>query len=145
MIKMLSMYKNVRRLCWFDTRQFHYIQGYQAKNVSSKLKVFLLCLLQIWCKIRTDAKNNITHCKNQRRHWCDVMWCDVMWCDVMWCDVMWCDVMEDISIGVKSVIFGQLTSAARLFAQLHAGTRKSLSGILAASTWTVNRICLKSR
>ena len=35
--------------------------------------------------------------------------------------------MDDVSIGKKSMIFGQLASVARLFAQFHAGT-KSFSG-----------------
>ena len=31
--------------------------------------------------------------------------------------------MDDVSIGKKSMIFGQLVSVARLFAQFHAGTK----------------------
>ena len=34
--------------------------------------------------------------------------------------------LEDISVGKKSMIFGQLASVAMFFAQFYAGTRKSL-------------------
>ena len=47
--------------------------------------------------------------------------------------------MDDVSVGEKSMIFGQLVSVARLFAQFHAGT-KNFSGTFGCLCLTLSEI-----